>query len=74
MSLAKNDFSILGGFGFEVPPVSARFSRFELLPSMLKTLQEMPWVLPAYKPDGMEFVGRLLSDLGLMPPRKDKSP
>jgi uncharacterized protein (DUF169 family) len=43
---------------------------FDLLPSILKTLQEMPWVLPAYKPDGMEFVGRLLSDLGLSPPKK----
>jgi uncharacterized protein (DUF169 family) len=29
---------------------------FDLLPSMLQTLQGMPWVLPAYKPDGMEFV------------------
>jgi hypothetical protein len=27
-------------------------------------LQEMPWVLPAYKPDGMEFVKRLLIKLG----------
>jgi uncharacterized protein (DUF169 family) len=43
---------------------------FDLLPCILKTLQEMPWVLPAYKPDGMEFVGRLLSDLGLSPPKK----
>jgi uncharacterized protein (DUF169 family) len=43
---------------------------FDLLPSILKTLQEMPWVLPAYKPDGKEFVGRLLSDLGLSPPKK----
>jgi uncharacterized protein (DUF169 family) len=42
---------------------------FDLLPSILKTLQEMPWVLPAYKPDGMEFVGRLLSDLGINPPK-----
>jgi uncharacterized protein (DUF169 family) len=37
---------------------------FDLLPSMLQTLQEMPWVLPAYKPDGLEFVGRLLDKLG----------
>ncbi|CAB1065778.1 hypothetical protein D1BOALGB6SA_10577 [Olavius sp. associated proteobacterium Delta 1] len=37
---------------------------FDLLPSILQTLQEMPWVLPAYKPDGMEFVGRLLDKLG----------
>jgi uncharacterized protein (DUF169 family) len=38
---------------------------FDLLPSMLRTLREMPWVLPAYKPDGQEFVGRLLSKLGM---------
>jgi uncharacterized protein (DUF169 family) len=41
---------------------------FDLLSSMLDTLQEMPWVLPAYKPDGLEFVGRLLADLGIDPP------
>ena len=44
---------------------------FDLLPSMLKTLREMPWVLPAYKPDGMAFVGRVLSDLGLGPANRD---
>jgi uncharacterized protein (DUF169 family) len=38
---------------------------FDLLPSILQTLQEMPWVLPAYKPDGMEFVKRLLKELGI---------
>ena len=43
---------------------------FDRLPSILKTLQEMPWVLPAYKPNGLEFVGRLLSDLGVSPPKK----
>jgi len=43
---------------------------FDLLPSMLKTLQEMEWVLPAYQPDGMEFVGRLLTDLGIKPSEK----
>jgi len=47
---------------------------FDLLPSMLQTLQEMPWVLPAYKPDGMAFVGRLLSDLGVSPSKKGKGP
>jgi uncharacterized protein (DUF169 family) len=36
---------------------------FDLLPSMLQTLQDMPWVLPAYGPDGMEFVRRLLREL-----------
>jgi len=46
---------------------------FDLLPSILKTLHEMPWVLPAYKPDGMEFVGRVLSELGVSPSKKAKS-
>jgi uncharacterized protein (DUF169 family) len=40
---------------------------FDLLPSMLQTLQDMPWVLPAFKPDGMEFVKRLLKELGIGP-------
>jgi len=40
----------------------------DLLPSLLQTLQDMPWVLPAYKPDGLEFVRRLLIKLGLAPP------
>lgn len=40
---------------------------FDLLSSMLQTLQDMPWVLPAYKPDGSEFVGRLLNKLGISP-------
>jgi len=42
---------------------------FDLLPSILQTLQDMPWVLPAYKPDGMEFVKRLLVKLGITPPQ-----
>ena len=42
---------------------------FDLLPSMLQTLQEMPWVLPAYKPDGIEFMRRLLIELGIAPPQ-----
>jgi uncharacterized protein (DUF169 family) len=42
---------------------------FDLLPSILQTLQEMPWVLPAYKPDGMEFVRRLLIELGITSPQ-----
>jgi uncharacterized protein (DUF169 family) len=45
---------------------------FDLLPSILKTLREMPWVLPAYKPDGTEFVGRLLLHLGISPSKKPK--
>lgn len=42
---------------------------FDLLPLLMETLQEMPWVLPAYKPDGPQFVKRLLQELGIAPPR-----
>ena len=45
---------------------------FDLLTSMLQTLQDMPWVLPAYKPDGPEFVRRLLIKLGITPPPNSK--
>jgi uncharacterized protein (DUF169 family) len=38
---------------------------FDLLPSLLQTLQDMPWVLPAYEPDGMEYVQRLMNELGI---------
>ena len=38
---------------------------FDLLPSLIQTLQDMPWVLPAYKPDGPEFVKRLIDKLGI---------
>jgi uncharacterized protein (DUF169 family) len=38
---------------------------FDLLPTILQTLEKMPWILPAYKPDGMEFVGRLLRKIGM---------
>jgi uncharacterized protein (DUF169 family) len=41
---------------------------FDLFCSMLETLREMPWVLPAYKPDGQEFVRRVLIELGLATP------
>jgi uncharacterized protein (DUF169 family) len=41
---------------------------FDLLPSIMQTLREMPWVPPAYKPDGPEFVKRLLIRLGIAPP------
>ena len=41
---------------------------FDLLPSLLQALQDMPWVPPAYKPDGQEFVKRLLIELGITPP------
>ncbi len=41
---------------------------FDLLPSMLQTLQEMPWELPAFKPDGLEFVKNLLGRLRMPVP------
>jgi hypothetical protein len=40
----------------------------DLLSSLLQTLQDMPWVLPAYERDGPEFVRQVLIDLGLAPP------
>ena len=40
---------------------------FDLLASILQTLEHMPWVLPAYEPGGQEFVKRLLIDLGINP-------
>jgi uncharacterized protein (DUF169 family) len=42
---------------------------FDILPAMLQTLREMPWVLPAYKVDGERFVRKLLVELGLKPPQ-----
>jgi hypothetical protein len=42
---------------------------FDLLPSLLETLKEMPWVLPAYQADGPEFFKRLLRKLGIAPAR-----
>jgi len=41
---------------------------FDMLSSLLQTLRDMPWVLPAYEPDGPEFVRRLLVELGQSPP------
>jgi uncharacterized protein (DUF169 family) len=40
---------------------------FDLLPSMLQALRDMPWVLPAYEPDGAEFIRGLLAKLGMTP-------
>ena len=45
---------------------------FDILSSMLQTLREMPWELPAYKPDGLEFVGRLLTELGVSQQKEKK--
>jgi uncharacterized protein (DUF169 family) len=44
---------------------------FDIFSSLLQTLRDMPWVLPAYKPDGKEFVRRLLIELGIAPPPTD---
>jgi uncharacterized protein (DUF169 family) len=46
---------------------------FDILPSILRNLQDMPWVLPAFKADGNEFVGRLLVELGISPPEKKET-
>lgn len=44
---------------------------FDRLPSLLQTLQEMPWVLPAFEPDGAEFVRQLLERLQTSHPKAD---
>ena len=41
---------------------------WDLLSSVLDALGDMPWILPAYKQDGPEFVRKLLVKLGLTPP------
>jgi uncharacterized protein (DUF169 family) len=41
---------------------------FDMLSSILTTLEDMPWVLPAYEPDGLEFVRQLLIKLGIASP------
>lgn len=38
---------------------------FDLLPGILESLQNMPWVLPAYEPDGMQYVKKLMEKLDL---------
>jgi len=38
---------------------------FDLISLIIKSLEAMSWVLPAYKPDGQEFVKRLQSELEL---------
>jgi uncharacterized protein (DUF169 family) len=38
---------------------------FDLLPSLLQNLREMPWTLPAFQPDGQEFVSRMVKKLDL---------
>ncbi len=38
---------------------------FDLLPSILRALNDMPWILPAYGPDGAKFVKQLRKKLNL---------
>lgn len=38
---------------------------FDLLPSLLQNLREMPWDLPAFQPDGDAFVRQLVDTLGI---------
>lgn len=38
---------------------------FDILPAMLHTLKEMPWVLPSLGPDGAGFFKQVAEDLGL---------
>jgi uncharacterized protein (DUF169 family) len=40
---------------------------YDLFPTMLQSLQNMPWVLPMFQPDGQEFRKKLRVDLGLDP-------
>jgi uncharacterized protein (DUF169 family) len=39
---------------------------FDILPSILQALKNMPWVLPAFEPDGDQFVKGVLDKLGLL--------
>jgi uncharacterized protein (DUF169 family) len=41
---------------------------YDVLASLLQTLQVMPWDLPAYAPDGPEFVRQVLIELGEIAP------
>jgi len=41
----------------------------DLLPSMLQALGDMPWIPPAYGPDGAEFIKGLLVKLEMTPPQ-----
>jgi len=45
---------------------------FDILPSILGSLQKMPWVLPAYEAEGGDFVKGLLMDLGIAPLKREK--
>jgi len=43
---------------------------FDILPSILQALKDMPWVLPAFEPDGDQFVKGVLTELGLVEPER----
>jgi uncharacterized protein (DUF169 family) len=45
---------------------------FDILPSILQALKDMPWVLPAFEPDGDQFVKGVLVELGISTPQKGK--
>jgi uncharacterized protein (DUF169 family) len=38
---------------------------FDMLPSLLQTLKEMPWVPEPYKPDGLTYINKMRRELGL---------
>jgi hypothetical protein len=40
---------------------------FDILPELTRVLKEMPWVPPAFEPNGSEFVKKLCIKLGLIP-------
>ena len=42
---------------------------YDMLPTMLESLQDMPWVLPMFQSDGPEFRKQLRIQLGLDPSR-----
>ncbi len=42
---------------------------YDMLPAMLESLQDMPWVLPMFEPGGPEFRRQLRIQLGLDPSR-----
>ncbi len=45
---------------------------FDILPAILQSLKDMPWVLPAFEPDGDQFVKGVLVELGISTPQKEK--
>ena len=74
----KMNFITAGlGFGMrrrKLFPEGKQFISIPLdqLPSLLHSLQEMPWIPRPYQPDGMEYVKQLRIKLGIDPPDKPK--